>query len=79
MHVTLEGDRLDYEGITATDTESLIKLKVFLNITLSTRNAIFEIVYIRDLYYDIPMENYEYMYILMGMITKEMISQQQLE
>ena len=48
VRVTVGGDRLDYTGITATQTASLITTKCLINSTLSTDSAKFMSVDIKD-------------------------------
>ena len=57
MHFMVGGDRIEYEIITAINIASLRKLKILLNIALSTLNARFMIIYIKDFYCNNPLEH----------------------
>ena len=75
MRITVGGDRLDYLGLTATDTASLTTLKLLLNSVISKLNSRFMTMDINIYYYGTPMARYEYMRISMDLIPDEVINQ----
>ena len=75
MLITVGGNRLDYLGLTATDTASLTTLKLLLNSVISTLNSRFMTMDINDYYYGSPMSRYEYMRIHMDLISDEFTKQ----
>ena len=75
MSLNVGGDKLDYPGITATDTVSLFTLKLLLNSVISTSLSIFLTLDIKIYYNNTPMSRYEYMHILFSLITDEIVAQ----
>ena len=75
MRITVGGNRLDYLGLTATDTASLTTLKLLLNSVISTLNSRLMTMDIKIYYYGTPMARYEYMRISMDLIPDEVINQ----
>ena len=61
VRLTVGGDKLIFDGETATQCASLITTKLLLNSTISTPNAKFSCIDIKNMYYGTPMEKYEYM------------------
>ena len=55
VRVTVGGDRLDFPGATTTHCASLTTTKCLLNSTISTPNAQFMTLDIKDFYYGIAM------------------------
>ena len=75
MRVTVGGDKLDYPGITTTDTVSLFTLKLLLNSVISTSLSIFLTLDIKIYYNNTPMSRYEYMRIPLGLIPEKIVAQ----
>ncbi len=75
VRVTVGGDKLDYPGITTTQCASLTTTKCLLNSTLSTPNAKFMVLDVKNFYYGTPMERYEYMKLPIKLIPPEIIAQ----
>jgi hypothetical protein len=75
VRVTVGGDRLDYPGITTTQCASLTTTKCLLNSTLSTPDAKFMVLDIKNVYYGTPMDRYEYMKLPIALIPDEIIQQ----
>ena len=73
--LTAGGDRLEYPGITATDTVSLCTVKTHLNSVISTPNAKYLIADIKDFYYGTPLTRYEYLRMHIKSILEEIIRQ----
>ena len=61
VRLTVGGDKLPFDGDTATQCASLITTKILLNSVISTPNAIFGTIDIKNMYYGSPMKDYEYM------------------
>jgi len=55
------GDRVHYPGDAGTPTTDLLTVKILLNSTISTPNANFMTMDIKDFYLNTPMARYEYM------------------
>jgi len=55
------GDRVHYPGDAGTPTANLLTVKILLNSTISTPNAKFMTMDIKDFYLNTPMARYEYM------------------
>ena len=68
VRLTVGGDKLPYAGITTTHCANLTTAKIFMNSTISTPNARFGCVDIKNMYYDTPMNTYEYMNIKLAEI-----------
>ena len=75
VRVTVGGDRLDFPGVTTTQCASLTTTKCLLNSTVSTPNAKFTVLDIKNFYYGTPMERYEYMKLPIKLIPDEIIAQ----
>ena len=75
VRLTAGGNRLDYPGITSTDTVSLTTTKVHLNSVLSTKNAKYMTIDIKDYYYGTPLTRYEYLRVKLKSIPEEIIRQ----
>jgi hypothetical protein len=75
VRLTVGGDRLDYPGITSTQTASLTTSKCLFNSTVSTPGAKFLCLDIKNFYYNTPMARYEYMRIPLQIIPAEIIDQ----
>ena len=74
VHVTVGGDKLNYPGITATNTASLSTLKLPLNSVISTPQARFITLNMKNYYYNTPMPRYEYMRIPLSLIPDEIVA-----
>jgi hypothetical protein len=61
VRVTVGCDKLDFPGLTATQCASLTTTKCLLNSTVSTPNAKFMVINVKNFYYGTPMECNEYM------------------
>ena len=75
VHITVGGDKLSYEGPTATQCASLITTKILLNSVVSTILALFRCVDIHDFYYNTPMVDFEYMKLPLSMFPQDIIDQ----
>jgi hypothetical protein len=75
VRVTVGGDKLDYAGVTSTQCASLTTTKCHLNSTISTPDAKYMVLDIKDFYYGTPMERYEYMKLPLTLIPQEVIDQ----
>jgi hypothetical protein len=79
VRVTLGGDRLPYEGPTATHSASLVLVKTHLNSVVSTPGAKYATLDIKDYFYGTTMTTYEYVRLPMETIPQEIIQQYNLE
>jgi hypothetical protein len=61
IRFTVGGNRIDYPGKVSTPTADLATVKILLNSVLSTPNARFMTIDIKDFYLNTPMDRYEYM------------------
>jgi hypothetical protein len=59
--LTVGGDRVNYPGDCGTPTVDLLMVKLLLNSIVSTLNAKFMTIDIKDFYFNTPMSRYEYM------------------
>ena len=73
--LTVGGDRLDYPGEVSTPTAKLTTAKCLLNSTISTPDARFMGVDIKDFYLNTPLERYEYMRLPLSLIPLEVAQQ----
>ena len=77
--VTVGGNLLSYEGELYTETTDLITIKLLLNSVLSTPNAKFMSLDIKNFYLGTPMKEYEYMKIKYDTIPTEIIQKYNLQ
>ena len=75
VRVTVGGDRLEYNGITSTQTASINTTKCLVNSTLSTREAKFMSADIKEYYYGTRLKIFEYMRMALKDIPEEIIEQ----
>jgi hypothetical protein len=67
------GDRVHYPGDAGTPTANLLTVKLLLNSIISTPNAKFMTMDIKDFYLNIPMTRYEYMRLRLADMPKDVI------
>ena len=79
MRVTIGGDVIDYSGITSTYTDSLTTTSILLNSVISTLDAIFMTEEIKCIYYNNPLNRFEYLRMALSEIPEEVIMQYHLE
>ena len=72
---TVGGNLIFYPGNTSTKAADIVTVKIFINSTLSTPNAKFMTIDIKDFYLNTPMEEYEYMRIPVSIIPDDIIKQ----
>jgi len=68
------GDRVHYPGDAGTPTADLLTVKILLNSTISTPNAKFMTMDIKDFYLNTPMAWYEYMQLRISDIPEDVIA-----
>ena len=73
VHVTVGGNILDYPGATTTNYASLTTTNCLLNSTISTPDARFMTLDIKDFFYGTPMVQYEYMKLTLYFFSYEII------
>jgi hypothetical protein len=79
VRLTAGGDRLEYPGVTSTETVSLITTKIHLNSVISTPGAKYLTADIKDYYYGTPLSRYEYLRIALKDIPDEIVHQYELQ
>jgi hypothetical protein len=78
IRFTVGGDRIVYAGKVSTPTADITTVKILLNSVLSTPDARFMSVDIKDFYLNTPMARYEYMKIPVKDIPDSVMAQYQL-
>ena len=73
--MTIGRDCLEYDGFTSTVPATLTTVKIHINSTISTSNARYMTLDIKDYYYGTPMDDFEYAQILLALILQEIIDQ----
>ena len=73
VRVTISGDILDYPGATTTNCARLTTTKCFLNIVISTPDACFMTLDIKDFSYGTSMSRYEYMKLALDFFPDDII------
>ncbi len=74
-----EGDRVHYPGDAGTPTADLLTVKLLLNRIISTPNAKFMTLDIKDFYLNTPMARYEYMRLQLADMPKDVIAHYKLD
>ena len=74
VRVTAGGDRLEYPGVTSTNTASLITTKCLLNSVISIPNAKFMTAYIKNFYYGTPLSHFEYIRMALDDVPTEIVA-----
>jgi hypothetical protein len=75
----VSGDRINYPFDVGTPTADMLLVKLLFNSVISTKNAKFMSLDIRNFYLEMPMERYEYMRMRMADIPDEIIEQYKLK
>ena len=70
VRLDVRGCCLDFDGVTATQCAFLSTTKIIMNSTIYTLGAKFMTMDFKDFYYVKPMEEYEYMQILLSSIPQ---------
>ena len=73
--VAVGGNRLDFLGATTTHCARLTTTKFLLNSTISTPDACFMTLDIKDFYYGTAMARYEYMKLVLACIPDKIVDQ----
>jgi hypothetical protein len=71
VRITVGGDKLDYPFDISTRTAGLTTAKILFNSVVSTKNAKFCTMDIKDFYLNTPMDRYEYMRIPIDIIPED--------
>jgi hypothetical protein len=69
----VSGDRLDYNGETATSTADITTFKILINSTLSTKDAKMMMMDIKNYYLGTSLPTYEYMRMPISILPDEII------
>ena len=75
VRVTVSGYKLDFPGVTTTSFAGLTTTKCFIKVTVLTPDAPFLTLDIQNIYYNTPMNRYNYMKISLSVIPEEIITQ----
>jgi len=78
VRITVGGNLINYPGELTTNTADLITSKILWNSVLSTPNAKYMTVDIKNFYLNTPLDRYEYMRIPLTLIPQHMIDQHDL-
>jgi hypothetical protein len=73
VRITVGGDRLNYNGETATPTADITTFKILINSTLSTKDAKMMMMDIKNYYFGTPLPTYEYMRLSISILPDEII------
>ena len=79
VRLTVGGDKLTFNGDTATQCASITTAKIIINSVISTDGARFGVIDIKNMYYGSPMDEYEYMRIRFDEIPQEIKIQYNLQ
>jgi hypothetical protein len=78
VRLTVGGDRLDYNGETATSTADISTFKILINSTVSTKNAKMMMMDINNYYVGTPWPTFEYMRLPISILHLDIIEKYQL-
>jgi hypothetical protein len=73
--ITIDGNRICYQGNVSTNTASLELVKLLLNSVLSRKGAWFSTIDLENFYLDTPMPDPEYVCIKLSDILNEFIKE----
>jgi hypothetical protein len=76
--LTVGGNLIDYWGNVSTKTADLITAKILFNSVVSTPDAKFKGIDLKNFYLNTPLERYEYMRLPIAIIPEEIIQRYQL-
>ena len=76
---TVGGNLVDYPGIVYTPTADLTTAKILFNSIISTKNARFCNIDLKDFYLNTPMARYEYMLVPINMIPQDIFDEYKLK
>jgi hypothetical protein len=79
VRLTVGGDRLDYSGEVETSTADITTFKIFINITLSTKDTEMTMMKIKNNYLGTPLIRYEYMHMLLSIFSEEIVNKYNLK
>lgn len=79
VRITVGGNRINYPYDCGTPTADMLLVKLLFNSIISTKNAKFMSLDIKDFYLNTPMERYEYMRIKITDIPDDIIKQHGLD
>jgi hypothetical protein len=71
--LTVGGDQIEYPGDKSTRTAGLTKAKILINSVISTPNAKFLVIDIKNFYLNTPLGRFEYMVINLASLPQETI------
>jgi hypothetical protein len=71
--VTVGGDHIEYPGDKSTRTAGLTTAKILINSVISTQDAKFLVIDIKNFYLNTPLGRFEYMVINLALLPQETI------
>jgi hypothetical protein len=77
--ITVGGNRIRYEGDTATPTASITTVKMHWNSVLSTEQSRYMTLDIKDFYLNSKLSDYEYIFIELRLIPEDFVQQYNLD
>jgi hypothetical protein len=77
--LTVGGDQIEYPGDKSTRTAGLTTAKILINSVISTPNATFLVIDIKNFYLNTPLERFEYMVINLASLPQETIDKYDLK
>jgi hypothetical protein len=77
--LTVGGDQIEYTGHKSTRTSGLTTAKIFINSVISTPNAKFLVIDIKNFYVNTPLGRFEYMVINLASLPQETIDKYDLK
>ena len=75
VRLTAGGDKVVYTEYVGTPTVDISTVKIHLNSVISTLDALYTMVDLKDFYLNTPLEEYEYMRIPVDMIPQTIMDQ----
>ncbi len=79
VRLTVGGDRINYPGEVATPTADLLTVKLMLNSVISTTNARWMTVDIKNFYLNTPLKRYEYLKLRLTDLPEDVTKQYDLQ
>jgi hypothetical protein len=73
VRITVGGYKLDYSGNVSTSTADITTFKIFINSTLSTKDAAMMMMDIQNYYLGTPLTSFKYMKMLLSRFPEEIV------
>ena len=79
VRLTVGGDRINYPEDCGTPTAGMLTVKMLLNSVISTKDAKFMTIDIKDFYLNTPMQRYKYMRLKMEELPEDFVEEYKLQ